>query len=94
MDRPVVTTKDSAVSARVWISHSPTRDFREAQWEMKPVTLMNSTTDPKDLLSRQQYQFDLEKPSSGHLAIIAEVEFADSARRFWLSTIPYVLKAQ
>ncbi|RRB07870.1 PhoPQ-activated protein PqaA family protein [Larkinella rosea] len=90
--RLVVTTKDSAVSARVWIAHSPTRDFRNVQWEMKPITLMNSTTGQNP--TRHQYQFDLKKTSSENQAIIAEVEFADSTRRFWLSTIPYVLNAR
>lgn len=90
----VVTTKDSAVSARVWIANSPTRDFRNAQWEMKPVTRMIPTVDSKEHLTQHQYQFDLKKPSSGHQAIIAEVEFADPARRFWLSTIPYVVKGE
>ncbi|RRB06304.1 PhoPQ-activated protein PqaA family protein [Larkinella rosea] len=88
--RLIVTTKDSAVSARVWIAHSSTRDFRNANWEMKPVTLLTSATGQKEIPIRQQYQFDLEKPASGHQAIIAEVEFEYSSRRFWLSTIPYI----
>lgn len=92
--RLAVTTKDSAVSARVWIAHSPTGDFRDAQWEMKSGKLTPSKTNQKAPATRQHYQFDLEKPSKGHQAIFAEVEFADPARRFWLSTIPYVLKAQ
>ncbi|GAB3335824.1 hypothetical protein GCM10027299_45190 [Larkinella ripae] len=91
--RLLVTTKDSAVSARVWTAHSPTPDFRDARWEMKPATSVNSTDGRKGLPGRHQYTFDLEKPSSSHQAIIAEVEFASPNRRFWLSTIPYVLKA-
>lgn len=92
--RLVIVTKDSAVSARVWIAHAPTRDFRDKQWEMKSMPLTRLTAGQKNNLPWRHYQLDLEKPSSGHQAIIAEVEFADSTQRFWLSTIPYVLQSQ
>ena len=92
--RLVLTLKDSAVSARVWIAHAPTLDFREAQWEMKPVSLVNSSVYPKDSLVRRHYRIDLESPSSGNQAIIAEVEFSYPGQQFWLSTVPYVVRSQ
>ncbi|UFH57752.1 PhoPQ-activated protein PqaA family protein [Spirosoma sp. KNUC1025] len=91
--RLMISTTDSAVSARVWIATSPTLDFRDAQWEMKTVPLMSSTVAPPNKLNRRSYQVDLENRSTGNQAVIAEVEFYYVTRRFWLSTIPYVLRS-
>jgi len=90
--RLVITTKDSAVAARVWIARSPTLDFRDAQWEMKSIALMSSTVVQNGGHTQRSYQIDLKKASSVNQAIFAEVEFAYVNQRFWLSTIPYVLK--
>jgi PhoPQ-activated pathogenicity-related protein len=91
--RLMITTKDAAVSARVWIATSPTHDFRAAKWQMKSVSLMSSAATPQDKLIGRSYQIDLENPLSGNQAVIAEVEFAYVNQRFWLSTIPYVLSS-
>jgi PhoPQ-activated pathogenicity-related protein len=91
--RLIIAPNDSAISARVWIADSPTRDFRDAQWKMKAVSLVSTTADKKDTLTRKQYQIEIKRPLSGYQAIIGEIEFADPAQRFWLSTIPYVVES-
>ncbi|WP_460979150.1 PhoPQ-activated protein PqaA family protein [Spirosoma knui] len=92
--RLVIVTKDSAVSARVWTATSPTLDFREAQWKKKSIPLTRSAISPKDDPVHRSYQINLKRPSSGNQAVIAEVEFAYTKQRFWLSTIPYIMPSR
>ena len=89
--RLVITTDKSAISVRIWIAHSATRDFRQSQWvPTEPLRLAKPTRSD----NRRRYRINLDKPLSGYQAIIGEVAFNQSASRFLLSTVPYVVKSR
>ena len=41
--RLVVKSVPAPKSARLWVAHAPTQDFREAKWEEQPVTIADET---------------------------------------------------
>jgi PhoPQ-activated pathogenicity-related protein len=41
--RLVVKSLPAPKSARLWVAHAPTKDFREAKWEEQPVTIADET---------------------------------------------------
>ncbi|RKY04749.1 phenylacetic acid degradation protein [Candidatus Poribacteria bacterium] len=61
---------------QAWVAGSPTRDFREAFWESRPMREEDGS-----------YVFELEKPSDGYSALFGEAiyEFGGKAKLF-LST--------
>jgi PhoPQ-activated pathogenicity-related protein len=73
----VLTVESTPVpkGARLWVAQSPTRDFRKARWEEKPVKVIENHVEG-------QVAF----PRSGFLAFYAELDFQIESLPFHLST--------
>ncbi|CCH00178.1 Autocrine proliferation repressor PhoPQ-activated pathogenicity-related protein [Fibrella aestuarina BUZ 2] len=89
----IITTDESASTARVWRTHSSTQDFRESQWVAQSVVLtVDSIAQKKKPF--KWFVLEIDEPASGYMALIGEVEFANQSKNFILSTIPYVIKSR
>lgn len=73
-----VTADRPAKSARLWLSHAPTRDFRKARWDSRPLP-QNGADAPVTA--------QVPAPESGFTAFMVELTFATpSGHDFRLST--------
>jgi PhoPQ-activated pathogenicity-related protein len=64
----------SPVSARLWTTHSESRDFRESQWDSAPLKV-------GETIARV-----VQPPSSGHAAFFGEVEYHFDGIAYHLTT--------
>jgi len=71
------------VSVSAWITESPTRDFREAEWHKAEMTLDGST-----------YRYTLRNPEQGYAAVFGEAVYKSGGREFFLSTNVRILGAR
>ena len=69
--------------ARLWVATAPTRDFRKAKWESKPLPL-----DKGPLCGL------VDTPKSGFLALYGELDFEIDGIRYTLSTQVRVVEAK
>ncbi|MFQ5732028.1 MAG: PhoPQ-activated pathogenicity-related family protein [Planctomycetaceae bacterium] len=62
-------------SARLWVAHSPTKDFRNARWKSKPVTLKEG-----------RFTVRVPRPKQGHVAVFGEIQFEFAGVKYSLSS--------
>jgi PhoPQ-activated pathogenicity-related protein len=61
--------------ALAWTATSPTRDFRDAQWQSQPAELVDGA-----------FRCDVPLPASGFAALFGEAKFETDSRPYFLST--------
>ncbi len=69
-----------ARAARLWVAHSPGKDFRAANWESSNLPWIHSED------GMVTYQDEILKPASGRVALFAELEYESNGQPFYLST--------
>jgi len=69
----------STVKASIWRASSQSRDFRQSQWRVSPLT---ATTNG----SIKQFEAAVQYPASGFVAFYAELTFTCDGHTFSLST--------
>ena len=77
----VVKSDIEPVKVVVWITESPTRDFRDAVWQELEISREDSI-----------YRYILKKPEQGYAAIFAEAVYKSGGPEFFLSTNVYILE--
>jgi PhoPQ-activated pathogenicity-related protein len=71
-----VTSSVKPVASRLWVAHSPTKDFREAKWE------------PRKLEKRGgQFAARVSLPDEGHVAHYGELQFEFKGHPYSLCTL-------
>jgi PhoPQ-activated pathogenicity-related protein len=71
-----ITSDQAAGQARLWVATSPTKDFREARWEARPITI----GDGKSITAT------LERPKSGYISFYADLNYSVEECQLWLCT--------
>ena len=66
-----------------WIASSPTRDFREAQWNSVDIEALS-----------ESYTHELPFPDAGYAAMFAEAEFDNDGTPYFLSTNVKIIGAK
>lgn len=64
------------IGVRLWTAHSPTKDFREAQWSAQLLT----DTDGR-------YHAQVPRPEKGHVALFGEVQFLEDTVPFSVTSL-------
>jgi len=77
----VVKSDIEPVKVVVWITESPTKDFRDAVWQELEISREDSI-----------YRYILKKPEQGYAAIFAEAVYKSGGPEFFLSTNVYILE--
>ena len=80
-DRRLLLELDSSVkpkSARLWRAYSPTKDFREAKWNARPMTEVDGG-----------FHGQLPLPDDGHVAMFGELQFQFRQLPYYLTTVVY-----
>ena len=62
-------------TARLWLAHSKSLDFRDARWVPRRIRNIDGT-----------FTADVPRPASGHVAFYATLYFRDGALKYSLST--------
>lgn len=72
-----VAASPAPIEALLWTATSPTKDFRKAKWESRPMTP-----------DGEGFVGEVDKPSAGHVALFGELRFngGGPGRSFSLST--------
>jgi PhoPQ-activated pathogenicity-related protein len=65
-------------TARLWVAHSETKDFRKSRWQPQPL-VANSDV----------YTATIARPERGHVAYFGELEFVDQGVPYSLCTLVY-----
>jgi PhoPQ-activated pathogenicity-related protein len=73
--RIVVKSSPPPKSAKLWVAHAPTQDFRYAKWEEKPANVAG-----------EQISGGIEAPASGSAAFYAALEYESDGTPFRLCT--------
>ncbi len=89
------------VSVTAWVARSPDRDFRDARWRARRLSLPRIDGLPWEggwdlqLPFQKSYEFELDIPGDGYAAVFAEATYArgDLAPLLFLSTIMRVVGA-
>jgi PhoPQ-activated pathogenicity-related protein len=81
--RLTVKSDPIALGARVWVSHSKTRDFRPSTWEARDLEMKNGQVVTK-----------IDLPKTGYTAFFGELDFSIDGVRHQLSTQVRVLQAK
>src|SRR5207244_13277223 len=76
----------SPKSARLWIAHAPTRDFRKAKWEERPATRLGKLVPSRDPDKWGHVFNEIAPPADGFLAFFAELEYELNGLPYHLST--------
>ncbi len=69
---------------RIWLARSATRDFRDATWE----------STPSQSISAQEFEFSLQAPDKGFVAIFGEFEFPYDPYPAFFSTNVRIIAAE
>ncbi|HTE10198.1 MAG TPA: PhoPQ-activated protein PqaA family protein, partial [Chitinophagaceae bacterium] len=75
----IIHADTSTVKASIWRASSQSRDFRQSQWRVSPLT---ATTNG----SIKQFEAAVQYPASGFVAFYAELTFTCDGHTFSLST--------
>lgn len=67
---------DAPIGVRLWTAHSPTTDFREAQWNSQPLTDSDG-----------RYLAKVPRPETGHVALYGEVQYLEDTLPFSVTTL-------
>ena len=70
-----IESNPPALSAKLWVAKSDTRDFRQAKWNPTPISL----SDTKGVA-------EVDRPESGFIAILGDLEFEIEGLHYHLST--------
>ena len=77
----------TATKAHLWTSQSQTRDFRQAFWTSRPMTLKGNVGNPHNGSEiTKEYFVEIPVVSNGYMAIFGAVEFVEAGHTFLLST--------
>ncbi len=76
-DEIVLSVSVDPIPRRVaaWVAHSPTRDFRQANWGSQRLKR-----------ARDSYRFATRKPAEGYTALFGEAVFGKRRQRYYLSS--------
>jgi PhoPQ-activated pathogenicity-related protein len=83
--RLTMKASPAAKSARLWVAHSGTRDFREAKWTATEIDNQSGVGDGNG--KGGAYTTAIEKPKSGYVAVFGEATFHDGSFPYNLSTV-------
>jgi PhoPQ-activated pathogenicity-related protein len=67
--------KSDPKAGRLWVAHSPVKDFRKATWKPVPVTLKDG-----------RFTASIPRPKSGYVALFGEMQFEFDGLKYSLSS--------
>lgn len=67
---------DAPIAVRLWTAHSPTTDFREAQWSSQPLSDSDG-----------MYLGKVPRPAKGHVALYGEAQYIEDTLPYSVTTL-------
>jgi hypothetical protein len=83
-----ITTDKSATQARIWISNSKSKDFRQSPWTSKPMhekAIAVSAT-KENYHTAKRFEIEIRNPLAGFKTVFGEIKFVQDNCTFLLST--------